>query len=110
MHPVTSHLLRNLITQTVTPLQTEVVKWKKILGNVIREKVICTKSKLRVLLLEKLKHKNIGTAQVEHFLKKEKNESLKVQLRRSMMSVKVKNAYSCEEKKKRELCFGVPQN
>ena len=42
MHPVTSHSLRSLIIENVTPLQSEVVKWKKNLGNIIREKLNCT--------------------------------------------------------------------
>ena len=53
-----------------------------------------------MLLLEKLKHKNVGTNQVEHFVKKIEDEKLKDHMRRAMMGCKIKNAYECEEKMK----------
>ena len=52
------------------------------------------------MLLEKLKHKNVGTNQVEHFVKKVEDVKLRDHMRRAMMGCKIKNAYECEEKVK----------
>ena len=55
------------------------------------------KVKLKILLLEKLKHRNVGTNQVEHFVKKIEDVKLRDHMRRAMMGCKIKNAYECEE-------------
>ena len=94
MRPVASHDLRTLITSNVTVSQPGAELWKKVMGITIENKIKLTKNHLTVLLLTKLRERDQGTNEVEHFVKMMKSRRVQTNLRRSIMKYKIEDATS----------------
>ena len=69
MRPTAVHSITQLFTCNVTA-SPEVGLWKKIMKQTLNLKLKVTKSHSTVLLLSKLRQKNLGTNEIEQFMKK----------------------------------------
>ena len=98
MHPTATHKLRCL-TNNVAVSQWEIDLWNKIMSETVNLKLKVTKCHLTVLLLMKLKGKNIGTNVIEQYVKNEaRTDKLKLKNRRILLNLKLENARSEELK------------
>ena len=99
MRPFASHILNVLsrqlpLTGYVTAPQQGSGLWKKLMSRCIQSKIKVTKCQLTVLLFEKLKCQNQGTNEIEHYVKKMKNNKTRSNIRRSILGHKIRDAYA----------------
>ena len=98
MRPSTSHNLKYIMTN-VTASPEELKTWNKLLSQCINFKIKFQRRVLTCHLLRKLKEANVGTNDVEHYLKRQRiNDHWKSCKRRAMMQAKIKHALFEQEK------------
>ena len=107
MRPTASHRVKNITNnETIFPGKLGTV-WKRIMSNIINTKLKFTKKHISVLLLSKLRRKNQGTNDVEHFVKHMGNPKMKNLMRRRMMKTKIEDAKLEESRLRSEYDRGI---
>ena len=92
MRPTASHTISNLLNEFSTVSLAERGVWNKIMKMCLNLKLKFTKHRLTTLELMKLKQRNLGNNDVEHFVKKAANDEVKNRSRRSLMKVRIDDA------------------
>ena len=91
MRPRTCHNLSSIMLNVTVSHETDL--WKNLLVKCLNSKIKFQRRVLTVHLLRKLKEANVGTNDVEHYLKRQKlNDHWKSVKRRAMMQAKIKHA------------------
>ena len=87
MRPTASHLIRTL-TENVIVSQSEARIWTKLMLNAANSKLKFTESKAKVLLLSKMRSKELGTKDIEAYVDRMKmGEEMKRMMRKMMMKM-----------------------
>ena len=103
MRPSASHKILSLTrTLNVTTITPDVGLWNKLMIQAVNLKLKVTKNHSQTLLLSKLRQRNIGTNEIEHYVKKIKTEHLKSKIRGSILKHKISDAKATEQRNRRQ--------